>query len=232
MTLGLAFSGGKDSLACWYLMRDYNPIVFWVNTGKAYPETLALIDEIRAEAGEFIEVRSDQQKQIDENGLPSELVPIGATAFGMQISGEGSTKVQSHLQCCYDNIAQPILKAVHERGVTHLIRGQRNDEANKSTSRDGDMVDGIVFVQPIETWTKERVLDFIKTHRGSIPEHFSIEHSSLDCYDCTGFIVHSHDRIAWTKARHPQFYAAYAENMRRLKAACTPAIEQLGAVGG
>ena len=32
--LGLAFSGGKDSLACWYLYRDQNPIVLWVNTGK------------------------------------------------------------------------------------------------------------------------------------------------------------------------------------------------------
>ena len=48
--LGLAFSGGKDSLACWYLYKAKNPIVFFVNTGKAYPETLALVEEIRAEA--------------------------------------------------------------------------------------------------------------------------------------------------------------------------------------
>jgi len=38
--LGLAFSGGKDSMACWYLYRDQQPIVIFVNTGKAYPETL------------------------------------------------------------------------------------------------------------------------------------------------------------------------------------------------
>ena len=54
--LGLAFSGGKDSLACWYLYKANNPIVLWVNTGKAYPETLAIVDEIRSEAVEFIEI--------------------------------------------------------------------------------------------------------------------------------------------------------------------------------
>ncbi len=69
--LGLAFSGGKDSLACWYLHRHENPIVLWVNTGKAYPETVAIVDEIRAQAFRFVEVRSDQQAQIDANGLPS-----------------------------------------------------------------------------------------------------------------------------------------------------------------
>jgi tRNA(Ile)-lysidine synthase TilS/MesJ len=45
--LGLAFSGGKDSLACWYLCKHLNPVVLWVNTGKGYPETLEIVNEIR-----------------------------------------------------------------------------------------------------------------------------------------------------------------------------------------
>lgn len=225
--LGLAFSGGKDSLACWYLYRDIQPVVFWVNTGKSYPETLSIIDEVRREAVTFVEVKSDQQKQIDENGFPSELVPVDWTDQGMQITGNKPVKVQSYLNCCFQNIAVPLLSAAKEHGITHLIRGQRLAESYKSTAVDGTVVDGITFVQPIEHWTKQQVIDFLMEKRGSVPDHYEIEHSSLDCYDCTAFIAHSRDRIAWTKDKHPNLYAKYAENMRSLKAACAPTIRRL-----
>jgi phosphoadenosine phosphosulfate reductase len=86
--LGLAFSGGKDSLACWYLYKAKNPIVFFVNTGKTYPETMALVEEIRAEAVEFIEINVDQQAQIDANGIPSDIVPIANTLDAISVSGK------------------------------------------------------------------------------------------------------------------------------------------------
>lgn len=222
----LAFSGGKDSLACWYLYRHKKPFVLWVNTGKNYPETLSIIDEVKRESN-FIEIKSDQSKQIEENGLPSDIVPIENTVHGMLISGPRETKVQSYLQCCFENIARPILDKCKSLGVTHLIRGQRLNESFKSTSVDGDMIEGITFLQPIENWTKQQVLDFILKERGSIPEHYAIEHSSLDCYDCTAFMSHSKDRIEWTRVKHPHLYEKYKENLWKLKDACFHTMKDL-----
>jgi len=223
--LGLAFSGGKDSLACWYLYKAKNPIVLWVNTGKAYPETLAIVDEIRAEAVEFIEINTDQQAQIDANGIPSDIVPINNTLDGEIVSGKKDVLIQSYLNCCMENITLPLLEAMKKRGITQIIKGQRNDESFKGESRHGAVMEGIEYIQPIEKWTSKQVLDFVATQRGQLPEHFSLNHTSLDCYDCTGFMKDSVDRVEWTKVNHPELYDKYALNMSKLKGTIIPIVE-------
>jgi len=230
--LGLAFSGGKDSLACWYMYREQQPVVLWVNTGKAYPETVAIVDEIRAEAKEFIEIPSDQQAQIERTGIPSDVVPVDWTVFGMTMTSPKPVKIQTYFSCCHENIAVPLLKAAKNRGITSLVRGQRLDEAHKSTAVDGSIVDGITFVQPIETWTEEQVFAFILQHRDTLPDHYAIKHTSLDCYDCTAYMGESADRVAWTKLKYPEFYAKYAANMADLKSALAPSMKILEAFNG
>jgi 3'-phosphoadenosine 5'-phosphosulfate sulfotransferase (PAPS reductase)/FAD synthetase len=222
--LGLAFSGGKDSLACWYLYKNQNPIVFWSNTGKTYPETLELVNKIKAEAAEFIEVITDQKGQIESFGLPSDIVPVDCTKEGMVVTGQKSVMVQSYLDCCYQNISKPLLDAAKQRGITQLVRGQRLDESHKSVAKHGSIVDGIAFIQPIETWTKDQVFAFLRT-QGELPDHFAIEHSSLDCYDCTAYLKHSADRVAYTKEKHPKLYEEYKINMDRLKTAVLPIVQ-------
>lgn len=224
--LALAFSGGKDSLACWYLLKDENPIVLWVNTGKAYPETLKIIDMVRSQS-QFIEIESDQDRHIAENGLPSDVVPIDCTLLGMQITGERPVKVQSYLGCCHDNIARPLMDAAKKLGVTKLIRGQRLDEAHKSPARDGDMFEGIQFIQPIEHWSKEDVFAYLET-KMELPEHLFLNHSSLDCYDCTAYVGASSDRVEWMKTKHPDLYGKYIAKMELLKQSIAPYVRSMG----
>ena len=230
--LGLAFSGGKDSLACWYMYREQQPIVLWVNTGKAYPETLAMVDEVRDQAHEFIEISSNQQAQIDRTGIPSDIVPVDWTVGGMSMAGPKTIKIQTYFGCCHENISAPLMKGAKDRGITHLVRGQRIDEDHKSTSVDGSVVEGITFIQPIETWTAEQVFAFILKHRDSLPEHYAIKHTSLDCYDCTAYLAQSADRTAWTKQKYPEFYAKYYANIAALKSALAPSLRLLGAING
>lgn len=219
--LALAFSGGKDSLACWYMTRDRDPLVLWVNTGKAYPETLRVIDMVRSQS-RFVEIASDQEAQNARCGLPSDVVPIDWTDFGMQVSGTKQVKVQSYLQCCYENIAKPLNDRAKALGVTRIIRGQRTDEPHKAPP---GTLDGIEYEHPIEHWTREMVLSYLE-EQGPVPEHFVLDHSSMDCYDCTAYLEHSADRLAWTK-RYPDMHGKYVARLRALKSTLAPSMAAL-----
>lgn len=224
--LGLAFSGGRDSLACWYLLRHLEPLVIWVNTGKGYPETLGVVERVRRQCKYFLEVEVDQEAQIAAHGLPADVVPIDCTALGMMIAGPQPVKVQSYLTCCYENISRPLFDAAKKAGVTELIYGQRSEDAHKAPAKDGDAYEGIVRRHPIESWTRETVMAYL-SEKGDVPAHFTLDHSSMDCYDCTAFWAHSADRAAWSKAHTPELYERWQFRMTQLKSALTPAMEAL-----
>lgn len=222
----LAFSGGKDSLACWLLCRHEDPYVIWMNTGKVYPETMKVVELVRSQTDKFIELKTDQAAQNERNGLPSEIVPIDWTSEGMHITGSKPVRIQSYLQCCWQNISGPLMDAAVKLGVKYLIRGQRLDEAHKSPARDGSEVGGLVLLQPIEKWSKQEVLDFIGKHM-EIPDHFVLDHSSMDCYDCTAFLAHSVDRAEWSKARHPELHRQHVIRLRQIRDALAPGMALL-----
>lgn len=207
----LWFSGGKDSVACLLLNRDqlHDITVLWANTGKNYPEALAFVDEMKALCQNWIEVNTDRAGQWAKNGYPSDVIPIDWTALGQAFSGQKPIKIQSYLQCCYENIGGALWNKSIELGATEIIRGQRNDESHQSPAKDGHEQNGITFRHPIENWTKSQVLRFIEDKLGYFPAHFTLDHSSMDCFDCTAFAAHSADRAKYTKEHHPALYAEY-----------------------
>lgn len=220
MKIALAFSGGKDSWACLWLNKHrlHEILVIWVNTGKNYPEMLRTIDRAKAICPNFVELIVDRDGQNAYHGIPSDVVPINWTRQGQIFTGPKSVTVQSYLQCCYENIGASLQKYCQDHGVTHLIRGQRNDEGHKSTARDGSLVDGIQYEQPIEDWTEQEVIEYVAQHM-ALPSHFKFKHSSMDCYDCTAYAAESKDRIDYTKANHPTMYAEYEIRNQALKGA-------------
>jgi 3'-phosphoadenosine 5'-phosphosulfate sulfotransferase (PAPS reductase)/FAD synthetase len=74
----LQFSGGKDSLACLFLLREQwdEMTVLWVNAGAAFPETVGLMEKIRALVPHFLEVRTNQPAQVAELGYPVDVLPL------------------------------------------------------------------------------------------------------------------------------------------------------------
>lgn len=196
--------------------RAHEITVFWVNTGKVYPETLKMVELAKSFYPNFVEINTNRDLQNEIEGLPSDLVPINRTRFAANFNGFKGEKIQSYLGCCYENIIQPLNQAIVGHGITHLIRGERNDEKLKSTAKDGDTFNGITYLHPIETWTTKQVFDYLSEHM-EIPEHLRINHSSLDCYDCTAYVNESKDRIEYTEKYHPVFFAKYEYRMSRLK---------------
>lgn len=220
MKLGLAFSGGKDSLACMFLnkYRANEITVFWVNTGKTYPETLKMVEIAKSIYQNFVEIKSFREDQNIKEGLPSDVVPINSTRFASMFTGSTGQRIQSYLGCCFENISKPLIDAAKNYGITHMIRGQRNDEKFKSPITDGQCLDEITYIHPIENWTELQVYEYLKKHM-DIPDHLHIKHSSLDCYDCTAYVKESKDRIEYTEKYHPVLFQKYLSRFNSLKEA-------------
>lgn len=216
----LWLSGGKDSVACLYLHEADLPNidVIWANTGKYLPEHLAWMKKLRALCPKWHEVRTDRDAQNADQGLPADVVPVRATAFGQQFSGPTKIKVQSYAACCYANISGPLWMKTKELGCDTVICGQREEEGHKAPRRDGDVIDGVTFLHPIEGWTKRDVMDYLGS-RIVPPEFYALEHSSLDCFDCTAYLAQSEDRAAYLKKNHPQHHRILVHRLRVLTAA-------------
>lgn len=203
----LAFSGGKDSLACLHLCRDRIDFAIFVDTGKTYPETWKMVEYAQTMVPVFI-VESNQHEQNNNYGIPSDVVPVDYTPVGQAVTRIKPFRIQSYLECCFSNISYPLFMKARELGATSMIYGQRMEEGHKSPARNGDMVDGILRLHPIENWSTDQVLNYLSTVM-DMPEHYHIKHSSLDCYDCTAFRSASRDRVDYTRDKHPEFYRQY-----------------------
>lgn len=219
----LAFSGGKDSLACLHLMRDTLDCAIFVDTGKTFPETKEMVRYAETIIP-VITVRSDREGQNAREGIPADVVPVNWTRFGQMITGPKPVMVQTYVSCCYENLAAPLLAKAKEIGADEIVYGQRDSDGHRSTSRNGSVVEGMVRLHPIEDWTSRQVLEYLDT-KMAVPPHFHfIQHSSLDCYDCPAYAEETKDLVAFTKNRYPDFYNEYLQRSNAVNNAVTEAL--------
>ena len=222
----LAFSGGKDSMACLHLMRTQLDCAIYIDTGYSYPETERLVD-YAATLLPLHRIQSNRAAQQEREGWPSDVVPINWTRQGQEITGQKPIMIQSYLACCWDNISWPLLQAATRLGVTTLVCGQRQEETHKSTIRHYGQVDGVRRVHPIADWTSEQVLTFLEQHM-DVPDHYrTVRHSSLDCFDCTGFAQESQDRLDWTATRYPAYAQQYHLRASAIQSALQDAMQDV-----
>ena len=198
MDTALLFSGGKDSLACLYLNKHRWDSIFvvWLNTGAVDEQTYDYVMKWKKALPHFVELKSDQPANIAIYGWPTDVLPVNNTILGKEITGEEGPKMQSYLDCCATNIWFPIHFGLKGLGVTKAIKGQRNDDGKKSTSRDGDTRDGITFEMPIQDWTEEQVYDYLKSVGAELaPGYVAGEKTGRDCWDCTAYLGDNSTRI-------------------------------------
>lgn len=207
----LWLSGGKDSVACMFLHEaELSDIqVLWANTGRYLPEHLAWMETLRVFCPNWHEVKTDRDGQNAKNGLPADVVPVRVTNFGAMATGhEPKVKLQSQIQCCYENISGPLWERSKNLKVTEIICGQRNAESYKAPRKHGDVIDGITFSHPIEDWSTERVVEYVRS-KIDVPDFYRLGRTSLDCYDCTAYLGESEDWVHYMKTRHPNRYKEF-----------------------
>jgi phosphoadenosine phosphosulfate reductase len=216
----LMFSGGKDSLACVYLLKPHweKITVVWVNTGNAFPETESLVRRVAAEVPAFFEAKSDVAGFRQRYGMPADLVPIQHSAAGFAVTGGKPVMITSAYACCRANIWQPGMAAARALGATLIIRGQRADETAKAPIRSGHVEDGIEYLFPVETWTRDQVFAYLTDQGFTVPEHFGFAETSLDCLNCTAYLANTTDRKTYMQKNHPEAHRQNLANIQEIAA--------------
>lgn len=216
--VALMFSGGKDSLACLHLVKDYldKTIVVWVNTGANFPEIEQMMREVKAIVTHFHEIKTDQPSSIKANGYPVDVVPVNYTQLGQSVTSIKDFKLRSYFECCAENFWIPCDAEMRKLGVTGVIRGQRNSEAHRAPIKSGYVENGIEYHLPIESWSDSEVIDYLRSKDVVINERLSMAHSSLDCWNCTAYMAESFERFKYIKKHHPSKYESIVEIVKKI----------------
>lgn len=211
--IALQFSGGRDSLACLYLLKDYWPklTVYWCNTGAAFPETIALMGRIRELVPNFVEIGGNQPAVTQVFGIPSDIVPVSSTPIGLAVSGDGRQMIQDRYSCCARTMMQPTHARMVQDGITLIIRGQKNADRLKSPVRSGHTEDGIEYLFPIQDWSRAKVVSFLREQGVELPRFYEILESTPDCMTCTAWWEEG--AAKYLKRYH---HAQYLENQSKL----------------
>lgn len=218
----LQFSGGKDSLACLYLLRSYwhRLTVMWSSRSDAYPEARELFEQVRGLVQAVIEVPGDEQwRAATVSTYPADCVPDRATWFGRMVEPTSDDFALVHrYDCCLANFWRPMAHATEAGGFDLIIRGQRDDEAKRGPFGSG-AVDGAgrVYLFPIQHWTKADVFAYLKAEGVEIPRQYEYGMASLDCLHCTAYLDENGGKLRYLRDFHPVAAVEYERRLRLIQ---------------
>lgn len=215
--IGFQFSGGRDSTAALYLLRDYwdRMTVYHLDTGDQFPETRNVVALVEADMGRpMTRITTDVVADRVKNGYPVDLVPVDNTDFGRKVSGQ-SLKLTGRYDCCWRNLMKPMHDRMLADDITLLVRGQRDDEYSIQPMRSGDVLDGQEVLYPIQEWNAEMVTKYIVEN--SLPISLFYERGmphGCDCMGCTAWWDDGHGE--YLKNHHPAHHVVYLRNMGKI----------------
>lgn len=208
----LQFSGGKDSLACLYLLREQleRVTVYWMNPGDGCPETQEIIDLVRPWVPQFIEVKGDVAAWRATYGEPTDLAPASAHPLGVAY-GMSRRKLVGRFDCCYHNIMAPMHQRMLDDGVDAVIRGTKLCDTGTLPAE--GWTEHYDIVLPLRDWSHRDVfayLDRVGAPFNQIYQHMKGA-SAPECMGCTAWW--DDGKAAYFKARHPERLAGYRASL-------------------
>jgi 3'-phosphoadenosine 5'-phosphosulfate sulfotransferase (PAPS reductase)/FAD synthetase len=220
--IGLQFSGGKDSLATLYLLREHwdKLTVYWLNTGDAFPETIELWQKVVALVPNAVMIHGDQPQVIRLYGIPSDIVPAANTPMG--VAAKGGILMQDRYSCCLRSLMLPMHQRMKDDGITLVIRGQKNSDKLKAPIQSGHVEDGIEYLFPLEGWDDTDVFNYLQDEGVEVPRFYSMMTASPDCMSCSAYW--EDDRAAYLKLFHPDTYQEYQSRLNAISDATQDAI--------
>jgi phosphoadenosine phosphosulfate reductase len=222
--IALQVSGGRDSLACLYLLKPYwdRLTVYWCNTGDAFPETVEIMRRVAKQVPHFVEIDGRQPDVVRGYGLPSDIVPASHTPVGIVGTGGNGPLIQDRYSCCARVFMIPMHERMVQDGITLVIRGQKQADALKAPVRSGHVDLGIEYLFPIEDWTTSDVMAFLKAEGAPIPRFYEMLDGAPDCMTCSAYWENGAAR--YLKHYHPEQHAEVQRRLDIINAAVAPSI--------
>ena len=195
------FSGGKDSTAALFLLRDFWPsmTVYWLNSGDSFPETAEFIRSVAASLPRFVEVAGRVNETIAAFGPPSDLIPYGASEAAWAMGVGSGPQLQDRSLCCARSKMVPLHQHMIDDGITLIVRGQKSADDYRGPFQSGQCADGFEFYYPIEQWSDSDVMALL-SGQGLLPPLYGAGLTrSGDCMRCSAWLG---DRRANYLAEH------------------------------
>lgn len=227
--IALQFSGGKDSLACLFLLKDYweRLTVYHLNSGDSFPERRAVVSDIRNLVPNFIEVRGYSNEVRQWCGIPSDIIPTSSELFAKNNAGQKKVPIIGRYDCCFQSINLPLHRQMIADGITLIIRGQKSADADRSHVQSGDVLAGVEFQYPLDVWTDDTVLEYLAAIEAPIPRFYETMQNAPDCMTCTGWLEKGLG--AYLREYHPSEFAVYQERLRFIEKEVAPFCDRLNA---
>jgi 3'-phosphoadenosine 5'-phosphosulfate sulfotransferase (PAPS reductase)/FAD synthetase len=221
-----SFSGGKDSLACVYLLREYldDITIYHLDTGDLLPEMCESVARVEAFAPHFVRINTDVTAWIAAHGLPTDLLPFSAHPVGV-LMGQASAKLVSRYECCWNNIMWPLFERMRDDGNTLLIRGTKRIDMPRLPKASGDTEGAVEFWYPIQEWSSEQVFAYLRDQGAPLPRFYDYVVNSSDCARCSAYW--GEGRAAYLKKYHPELWAEYDARLQVVIDAIAPSLALL-----
>ena len=225
--IAISLSGGKDSTIVLWLLRDAGLLdrvtIYHQDTGDLFPEMVAHVAALKAWCPNFVHLRSDAVAWAAEHGEPSDLVPYSAHDVG-QMRHDGA-RVAHRFDCCGANLMRPLHDRIMADGNTLVIRGTRDVDMPHLPVVSGDVVDGVEYLYPIQTWTDDEVFAFAAANAVPLPALYDFFRQGPECATCPAWW--GVDNGPYLRSRHPELYAKYQARMSRVMAEVVPCLRHL-----
>ncbi len=226
--IAFQFSGGKDSLAVAYLLRDHlhRMTVYHVANGDQMAEVVEVVEHVRRMCPHFVTIRTDKEGWVRANGLPSDLVPHSSHWIGQQMA-ESPVRLVSRYDCCFANIMQPMHERLKADGHTLLIRGTKSSDMKRLPFASGEVRDGVELMLPLEGWDDARVFAYLREVGAPIApvyEAAGVVHTP-ECVRCSAWLNES--LALYLRRTYPEAFQDYAVRLGAIAQAVAPSVQHL-----
>ena len=172
----------EDMVLTDLILKAQLPIaIFSLETGRLHPETLAVLDAVKAKYGYDVELYRPQPEAVD-----AYVAQNGRDAF--------YNSIEMRRECCRIRKVEPLGRAL--AGKKAWITGQRRAQSSTRSDlsiQEDDLAHGMFKFNPLADWSEEDVWNYIRANDVPYNALHDQGFPSIGCAPCTRAIEPGED---------------------------------------